>query len=135
MFLPGVSVSGPMFLPGGSLVSGPMFLLGGLCPGRGLPDRDPLPWTETPLDTDSPTCTVKSGRYGSYWNAFLLQCNFNGTRAFKLFSQIAHMLMSLRFRFETFVTEMNKFLPYSVCEPYSWKVCTAAFEQLNYNRF
>ena len=43
---------GPMFLPGGS-VSGPMFLSG-----------------EVSL-TETPPRTVKSGQYASYWNAFL----------------------------------------------------------------
>ena len=45
------------------------------------PDRYPHPQTETPPDRDSPWTetpdrdprTVKSGRYASYWNAFLLQ--------------------------------------------------------------
>ena len=58
----------------------------------GLPDRDPpldrdppgqrppldgdAPWSETPPRTEtplgqSPPCTVKSGRYASYWNALL----------------------------------------------------------------
>ena len=48
---------------------------------RPLLDRDP-PWTETPSgqrppseqrpsQTDTP-CTVKNGRYASYWNVFLL---------------------------------------------------------------
>ena len=32
-------------------------------------DRDPSPWTET--QTENP-CTVKRGRYASYWNAFFL---------------------------------------------------------------
>ena len=44
----------PVWLPG------PVFLSGG-----GVSVR------ETPPDTDS-HCTVKSGRYASYWNAFLL---------------------------------------------------------------
>ena len=78
---------------------GPMFLQGDLClssyvPSRvsnsrpmfhpgGLPDKDPLdknppgqrpPWTETPGQKPTrqrPLCTVKSGQYASYWNAFL----------------------------------------------------------------
>ena len=62
---------------GGFSVFGSMFLLRGLCllfhvpSGRGvsltetLLDRDPSPWTEDPP-------MVKSGRYASYWNAFLL---------------------------------------------------------------
>ena len=37
---------------------------------RTLPDRDPL-WTETPWTETLPR-TVTSGRYASYWNAFLL---------------------------------------------------------------
>ena len=67
LFLLGVSVSGPIFLPGG------------------LADID-LPQTEIPLDRDPPDrdppgqrppdqrppCTVKSGWYASYWNAFLV---------------------------------------------------------------
>ena len=60
----GVSVSGPMFLPEGSLSSGFMFRgslsrgvsVWGICEGD-LPDRDP------------PRCMVKSGRYTSYSNA------------------------------------------------------------------
>ena len=40
------------------------FCLGGLCQG-GVSVR------ETPQET--PPCTVMSGRYASYWNAFLLQ--------------------------------------------------------------
>ena len=61
--------------------------------GGGLPDRDPHqtedlldrnpldrdppgqrhpPWTKTPPSPDrDPPCMVKSGRYASYWNAFL----------------------------------------------------------------
>ena len=47
--------------------------------GGGLPDRD-RHWIEIHLDRDSPVqrlpwtgtpCTVKNGRYASYWNAFL----------------------------------------------------------------
>ena len=38
---------------------------------RTPPDRAPPPQTETP-------CTVKSGRYASYWNAFLLFTHFKG---------------------------------------------------------
>ena len=42
-----------------------------VCPqgGGGLPDRDP-PGQKPPLDRNLP-CTVKSGWYASYWNAFL----------------------------------------------------------------
>ena len=56
-----VSVSDPMFLPGGVSVSGTMFL-----PGEGLPNKDPQrpPWTEIP-------CTLKRGGYAFYSNAFL----------------------------------------------------------------
>ena len=49
--------SGPMFLPGVS-VPGPMFLLRGFCPGGSLSGRLPLYNDER--------------RYTSYWNAFLL---------------------------------------------------------------
>ena len=49
--------------PGGVSIEGGGHCLGGLCPGESLsgrpPDRDPL------------RHTVKSGRYASYWNAFL----------------------------------------------------------------
>ena len=70
-----------------------LFTGGSLCQGDPPPDRDPprtetppLPWTETPpsLDRDPPfpgqrppspgqrpPRTVTSGRYASYWNAFL----------------------------------------------------------------
>ena len=53
MFLPGGSVSGTMFLPveGGSL-------------SWRSPRRD-TPWTKYS------SCTMKSGRYASYWNVFL----------------------------------------------------------------
>ena len=57
----------PVWLPG------PMFLPGGLCPG-GLPNRDSL-------DRDpTPPCTVKSGRYASYWNEFLFSFIFDVTQ-------------------------------------------------------
>ena len=58
----GVSMPGPMFLPGG-------LLPGGLCPG-GLSLGDLCPGGL--CYRDSP-CTVKSGQYASYWNVFLFQ--------------------------------------------------------------
>ena len=36
---------------------------------RTEPPRQRIPWTVTPRQ--SAPCTVKSGRYASYWNAFL----------------------------------------------------------------
>ena len=61
--------------------------------GWGLPDRDP----SSPLDRDPPWTqthprTVKTGRYASSWNAFLLQCNFNDMRTLRLLSQISQRL-------------------------------------------
>ena len=84
----GVPISGPMFLPWRSLsrgshdvtsclaawshapsvgvsVSGPMFLLGRSLSGGGL-----YPWGSLSGRTP-PRTAVKSGRYASYWNAFL----------------------------------------------------------------
>ena len=55
-------------------------------PSGGPLDRDPLldrdPPGQRPLDTPSrqrPSCTVKSGRYASYWNAFLLNRMFTSS--------------------------------------------------------
>ena len=73
MFFPGEgSVSCPMFLPGRVSVCGQMFLPGGgVCPVYpGLPNIDP-PGQRSP-GTETPPCTVKSGKYASYCNAFLL---------------------------------------------------------------
>ena len=56
MFLLGVSVSGPMFLPEGVFVQG-FSVQVGLGPGRDPP-------------------TVTSGRYASYWNSFLFSTSF-----------------------------------------------------------
>ena len=69
MSLP-VWLPSPMFLQGGSLSLVP-------CSRTETPltetpwTETPIPWIETPLDRDYP-CTVKSGQYTSYWNAFLL---------------------------------------------------------------
>ena len=48
------------------------------------PPRTETPWTETPQTEtpwtetpgQRPPCTVTSGRYASYWNAFLFYCLF-----------------------------------------------------------
>ena len=79
----GISVQGN-FCPGG-------LYPGGLCPGeslsrgslsrRGLSPRSLCqadPQTETPTETPQqrPPYMVKSGRYASYWNAFLLTIEY-----------------------------------------------------------
>ena len=62
VWLPEGSLSGGILCPEGSLSGGISvqegFCLGGLCPGWGLCQGDP-------------PCSVKSGQYASYWNAFL----------------------------------------------------------------
>ena len=75
MSLP-VWLSGPMFPLGREVsVPGPMFLLGGLCPGAslsgGVCPGGVCVWGVCLYQGD-PQGTVKSGRYASYWNAFLL---------------------------------------------------------------
>ena len=83
-----------------------------ILPGQNPPpwtDRDPLDrdttWTETPLNRDPtakrppwtkntprtetppqqrPCCTVKTGRYTSYWNAFLLMLHVSSLHNSKL---------------------------------------------------
>ena len=68
MSLP-VWLTGPMFLPGGS-VSRRVYIWGGLCLGReGLSPGGSL--------SGRPTRTVMSGWYASYWNAFLFSNTFN----------------------------------------------------------
>ena len=62
-------ISLPVWLPG------PMFLPGGLCLWSHVPSGR-VSITDTPFDRDlpgqRPPCTVRSGWYASYWNAFLL---------------------------------------------------------------
>ena len=95
--LRGLSVSGPMFPPGASIF-GPMSLSLVSCSIQaGLSDRDPSLdrdlQTKTPLDRDPPDRdpldrdppgqrppgqrpSGQSGRYASYWNAFLFEFRF-----------------------------------------------------------
>ena len=106
MSLP-VWLPGPIHIPsGGCSVPGPMFLLGvsvqgayvlgvsvqgvsvqvGLRPGGVLVQRVSL--RDLP---DRPLCTVKSGRYASYWNAFL----------FLLSLELVQLYVLLSFRSQT----------------------------------
>ena len=45
---------------------------GVLCPGGGLPGQ--IPPGQRPISRLRSPRTVKSGRYASYWNAFLFTC-------------------------------------------------------------
>ena len=62
--LSGGSLSREGDLSGGSLFGGVTHCPDQDPPKQRPPDRDPLPWQRPP-------CTVKSGRYASYWNVFL----------------------------------------------------------------
>ena len=55
-------------MSGGSLSGG--LCLGGLCPGGSLSGVVSVRETH-PSPGERPSCMVTSGRYASYWNAFL----------------------------------------------------------------
>ena len=62
----------------------------------GLPDRDPLPpHTENSPRTETPSYTVKRGRYASYWNVFLFTLHV--PRCVQMLEKKPHILVLLDF--------------------------------------